>query len=139
MEVQAHTTPESRQALRSYLRNRRMTTSIHQTITTQTLNDLEEAIRLLRGVQHPSEAWVEEIEAFLAERASGPNPGMDGRAGNIDVVVPKLLDELLLREDHRCSSSPEVRSPCPSIRGFTGSMSNDSELQARPDDAFKIG
>lgn len=58
MDVQAHTTPESRQALRSYLRNRRMTTSIHQTITTQTLNDLEEALGLLRGVHHPSAAWV---------------------------------------------------------------------------------
>ncbi len=69
MEVQAHTTPESRQALRSYLRDRRMTASIHQTITTQTLNDLEEALRLLRGVHHPSEAWVDEIEAFLEKRA----------------------------------------------------------------------
>lgn len=39
MEVQVHTTPESRQALRDYLRNRRLTTSIHQTITAQTLND----------------------------------------------------------------------------------------------------
>jgi len=74
MDVQAHTTPESRQALRSYLRDRRMTTSIHQTITTQTLNDLEEALRLLRGVHHPSEAWVDEIEAFLAKRAPSPAP-----------------------------------------------------------------
>jgi hypothetical protein len=54
MEVQAHTTPESRQALRNYLRNRRLTTSIHQTITTQTLNDLEDALRLLQGIHHPS-------------------------------------------------------------------------------------
>jgi hypothetical protein len=74
MEVQAHTTPESRQALRRYLRDRRMTTSIHQTITTQSLNDLEEALRLLRGVHHPSEAWVDEIEAFLAQRAPCPAP-----------------------------------------------------------------
>jgi len=74
MEVQAHTTPESRQALRSYLRDRRMTTSIHQTITTQTLNDLEEALRLLKGVHHPSESWFEEIEAFLEKRVSSPPP-----------------------------------------------------------------
>jgi len=74
MEVQAHTTPESRQALRTYLRNRRMTTSIHQTIATQTLNDLEEALRLLGGINHPSEAWGEEIESFLAQRAPSPVP-----------------------------------------------------------------
>lgn len=74
MDVQAHTTPESRQALRNYLRDRRMTTSIHQTITTQTLNDLEEALRLLKGVHHPSEAWLEEIEAFLEKRAPSPAP-----------------------------------------------------------------
>src|ERR1035438_9704419 len=66
MEVQAHTTPESRQALRNYLRNRRLTTSIHQTITTQTLNDLEDALPLLQGTPHPSEAWTEEIENFLS-------------------------------------------------------------------------
>ncbi len=65
MEVRAHTTPEDRQALRNYLRNRRLTTSLHQTITTQTLNDLEEALRLLEGIQHPSSAWVEEVETFL--------------------------------------------------------------------------
>jgi hypothetical protein len=74
MEVQAHTTPESRQVLRRYLRDRRMTTSIHQTITTQALNDLDDALRLLRGVHHPSEAWVDEIEAFLAQRAPSPAP-----------------------------------------------------------------
>lgn len=74
MEVQAHTTPESRQALRSYLRDRRMTTSVHQTITTQALNDLEEALRLLKGVHHPSEVWLEEIEAFLEKRIPSPAP-----------------------------------------------------------------
>jgi hypothetical protein len=74
MEVQAHTTPESRQVLRRYLRDRRMTTSIHQTITTQTLNDLEEALRLLKGVLHPSEAWLDEIEAFLEQRVPSPAP-----------------------------------------------------------------
>lgn len=74
MDVRAHTTPEDREALRNYLRNRRMTTSIHQTITTQALNDLEEALQLLRGVHHPSEAWVDEIESFLAQRAPSPAP-----------------------------------------------------------------
>lgn len=74
MDVRAHTTPEDRQALRDYLRNRRMTNSIHQTITTQTLNDLEEALRLLRGVHHPSDAWMEEIEAYLERRAPLPAP-----------------------------------------------------------------
>jgi hypothetical protein len=74
MDVQAHTTPETRQALRRYLRDRRLTTSVHQTITAQTLNDLEEALRLLRGVHHPSEAWVEEIETFLAKRIATPSP-----------------------------------------------------------------
>ena len=74
MEVQAHTTPESRQALRSYLRNRRLTNSVHQTITTQALDDLEQALRLLQGIHHPSEAWTEEIEMFLAERVQLPQP-----------------------------------------------------------------
>ena len=68
MEVQAHTTPESRQSLRKYLRDRRMTTSVHQMITMQTLNDLEEALRLLQGIQHPSESWVTEIDAYLEKR-----------------------------------------------------------------------
>jgi hypothetical protein len=72
MEVQAHTTPETRQALRSYLRNRRLTTSVHQTITTLTLNDLEEALRLLQGIHHPSAARTEEIEDFLAKRVTSP-------------------------------------------------------------------
>jgi len=74
MEVRAHTTPEDRQALRSYLRNRRLTTSIHQTITAQTLNDLEDALRLLKGVEHPSEAWVDEVEAFLGQLIPRPSP-----------------------------------------------------------------
>ena len=85
MEVQDHTTPETRQALRSYLRNRRLTTSVHQTITAQTLNDLEEALRLLKGVHHPSEAWVEEIEAYLAKRVTIPSP-------NPDWALPGLLE-----------------------------------------------
>ncbi len=74
MEVQAHTTPETRQALRSYLRDRRMTTSIHQTITTQTLNDLEEALRLLKGAHYASGAWLEEVGAFLEKRVPSPAP-----------------------------------------------------------------
>ena len=86
MEVQAHTTPESRQVLRRYLRDRRMTTSIHQTITTQTLNDLEEALSLLGGVHHPSEAWVDEIEAYLAKRAPSPVP-------RNSTALPGLLEE----------------------------------------------
>jgi len=68
MDVQAHTTPESRKALRNYLRQRRMTTSIHQTISMQTLNDLEEALRLLKGVRESPEWWREEVDAFLAQR-----------------------------------------------------------------------
>jgi hypothetical protein len=49
-----------------------MTTSIHQTITTQTLNDLEEALRLLEGIHHPSATWTEEIEIFLSRRVTSP-------------------------------------------------------------------
>ncbi len=85
MEVQVHTTPESRQALRNYLRNRRLTTSLHQTITTQTLNDLEEALQLLRGVQHPSEAWVDQVEAFLDQLIPRPSP-------RNATALPGLLD-----------------------------------------------
>lgn len=85
MDVRIHTTPEDRQVLRSYLRNRRMTTSIHQTITTQTLNDLEEALRLLRGIQHPSEAWAEEVETFLNQLSPKPSP-------RNATALPGLLD-----------------------------------------------
>jgi len=85
MEVQVHTTPESRQALKNYLRNRRLTTSLHQTITTQTLNDLEEALQLLRGVQHPSEAWVDQVEAFLDQLIPRPSP-------RNATALPGLLD-----------------------------------------------
>lgn len=83
MEVQAHTTPESRRALRNYLRQRRLTTSIHQTITVQTLNDLEEALRLLKGIPDLPEPLRGEVEAFLdlrvpaAARPGGmPLPGL---------------------------------------------------------------
>lgn len=67
MDANAHTTPEARNALMKYLRDRRMTTSIHQTITVQALNDLDEALRLLRGAREGSEAWLGETEAFLAK------------------------------------------------------------------------
>lgn len=72
MEVQAHTTPESRRVLRNYLRQRRLTTSIHQTITVQTLNDLEEALRLLKGTLNAPEECREEVEAFLEARIPHP-------------------------------------------------------------------
>lgn len=72
MEVQVHTTPESRRALRNYLRQRRLTTSIHQTITVQTLNDLEEALYLLHGVLQTPEACRDQAEAFLAARIPPP-------------------------------------------------------------------
>ena len=85
MEVQAHTTPETRQALRSYLRNRRLTTSLHQTITTQALNDLEEALRLLKGIHHPSEAWMEEIESFIAQR-------VPSSSSNTATALPGILE-----------------------------------------------
>ena len=85
MDVRVHTTPEDRQALRAYLRNRRLTTSIHQTITTQTLNDLEEALRLLEGIRHPSEAWVDEVEAFLDQLRPRPAP-------RPATALPGLLD-----------------------------------------------
>lgn len=86
MEVQAHTTPESREALRTYLRNRRLTTSIHQTITTQALNDLELALSLLRGIDHPSAAWTEEIELFLSKRIATPAQDPAG-------ALPGLLED----------------------------------------------
>ena len=85
MDVRAHTTPEDRQALRNYLRNRRLTTSIHQTITTQTLNDLEDALRLLQGINHPSEGWAEEVEVFLSQRIESPAPDRKW-------ALPGLLD-----------------------------------------------
>ena len=85
MDVQAHTTPETRDDLRVYLRNRRLMGSHHQAVTFQTLCDLEEALRLLRGVQHPSEAWFEEVEAFLSLRL-GKQPASQSQA------LPGLLE-----------------------------------------------
>lgn len=72
MEVLAHTTPESRQALKEYLRNRRLTTSIHLTIATMALSDLEEALHLLTGIHHPNATWADEVEAFLARCTTSP-------------------------------------------------------------------
>lgn len=77
MEVQAHTTPESRRSLRNYLRQRRLTTSVHQTITIQTLNDLEEALRLLKGFSESPEWWKDEVATFLAARLQ-TKPGANG-------------------------------------------------------------
>lgn len=70
MDSQGHTTPASRQALREYLWNRRLTGSVQQATTSLALNDLDEAMRLLRGVNHPSAAWAEEVEVFLARTDS---------------------------------------------------------------------
>lgn len=72
MDIQANTTPETRDELRVYLRNRRLMASRPHAITFQALCDLEDALRLLRGVSHPSEAWIDEIEAFLAPRSGRP-------------------------------------------------------------------
>lgn len=68
MEVQAHTTPNSRKELRHYLRQRRLTTSIHQTITMQALNDLEEALHLLAGAGRPTPEWQEAVSSYLYKR-----------------------------------------------------------------------
>lgn len=76
MDVRAHTTPDSRKVLRDYLRHRRLTTSLHGTLMAMTLNDLEEALRLLEGIHHPSAGWSEEVESFLVKRVPPP-PGPD--------------------------------------------------------------
>jgi len=85
MEVQAHTTPESRKALRTYLRNRRMTISVHQTITMQTLNDLEEALVLLRGFQKPTSSLMTEIQEYLEKRVPSPK-------APLGPAIPGLLE-----------------------------------------------
>lgn len=84
MEVQAHTTPESRQSLRNYLRNRRLVASIHQRITLQTLNDLEDALRLLKGLRESPDWCGEEVDTFLERR----NPPADQTKGT---PLPGLL------------------------------------------------
>ena len=90
MEVVAHTTPASRQELRNYLRNRRLVSSIHQTITTQALSDLEEALKLLRGVRQEAVAWADHIDAFLAPRIERPT-------SDSSQMLPGLLDQNWLR------------------------------------------
>lgn len=86
MEVHFHTTPAMRQELRQYLRNRRLVTSIHNTIMAHTLNDLEDALRLLRqGLDHPCAEWIDEVEAFLEQRT--PAPAQDPAH-----ALPGLLD-----------------------------------------------
>lgn len=85
MDIQAHTTPESRKVLRTYLSNRRLTTSLHNAIILQALTDLEESLRLLRGIHHPSAEWSEEVETFVALRAPTPFP-------DPSLALPGLLD-----------------------------------------------
>ena len=85
MDGQNHTTIESRQALRTYLRNRRLTTSVHNSIILQALTDLEESLRLLRGIHHPSPEWSEEVESFIALCAPSPSP-------DHSLALPGLLD-----------------------------------------------
>lgn len=86
MDVVAHTTPASRQELRTYLRNRRLVGSIHQTITRQALNDLEEALQLLQAVRSIIDVGTTEIDAFLAPRIGKPvlDPSQ---------MIPGLLDQ----------------------------------------------
>ncbi len=87
MDVVAHTTPASRQELRNYLRNRRLVGSVHQTITIQALNDLEEALRILRGVRQEAVAWGDHIDAFLTPRICSPKP-------DPSTALPGILDSL---------------------------------------------
>ncbi|WLT31134.1 hypothetical protein [Geothrix sp. PMB-07] len=70
MDVQKHTTAESRHALREYFRNRRMTSSIHLSMAAVALEELEEALHLLRGIEHPNATWADEVERFLGIRGS---------------------------------------------------------------------
>lgn len=74
MNVQAHTTPESRQALKEYLRNRRLTSSVPLTIASLALTDLEEALCLLRGIEHPNATWADEVDKFLSKCSNSPAP-----------------------------------------------------------------
>lgn len=70
MDVLPHTTPESRQALKEYLRNRRMTSSVHLIIASVVVEEFEEALHLLRGIEHPNATWVDEVERFLTTRGT---------------------------------------------------------------------
>lgn len=70
MEVQAHTTSDTRKQLRDYLRDRRLTGSTHHRIAAQTLNDLEAALRLLADGIDPNSGWSDQAREFLG-RLSG--------------------------------------------------------------------
>jgi len=85
MDVQLHTTPESRQALKEYLRNRRMISSVHLTMALVALGDLEEALHLLRGIEHPNATWADEVDRFLAKCAAVP-------VSNPSLPLPGLLE-----------------------------------------------
>lgn len=74
MNVQAHTTPENRQALKEYLRNRHLTSSIPLTIASMALTDLEEALFLLRGIEHPNATWADDVDKFLSKCSNSPAP-----------------------------------------------------------------
>jgi len=74
MEVVAHTTPDSRKALRDYFRNRRLTGSTHLTTAQLALSDLDQAITLLKGSRHPSTDWTQAVEAYLTQVSPAPAP-----------------------------------------------------------------
>ncbi len=65
MQVQAHTTRDTRRQLGDYLRDRRLTGSVHHRIAAQTLSDLEDALRLLADGVHPSSGWADQAREFL--------------------------------------------------------------------------
>ena len=67
MHLEAHTTPDTRRQLRDYLRDRRLTASVHHRIATQTLTDLEAALRLLADGVDPSSGWPDQAREFLSE------------------------------------------------------------------------
>lgn len=78
MDVVAHTTPESRMALKDYFRNRRLTGSYHLVTARIALSDLDRAIQLLQGVHHPSTEWVEDVERYLSmvQPVPAPDPSL---------------------------------------------------------------
>lgn len=65
MQIQAHTTPDTRRQLRDYLRDRRLTGSVHHRIAAQTITDLEAALRLLADGVHPGSGWSDQVREFL--------------------------------------------------------------------------
>lgn len=74
MDVIKHSTPDSRRDLKDYLRNRRLSGSLHLTTARMALADLDTAIALLKGLRHPSAGWAEAVEGFLGEVAPEPAP-----------------------------------------------------------------